>query len=81
MGIWTRIFRQLAMSQGLSTAENGRYFAMLYLTGSDAVIACLQDKEANGFWRPTTAIREAANDGNPATVPDPTWMSLLANPP
>jgi hypothetical protein len=81
VAMWTRIFRQLAMSQGLSTAENARYFAMLYLTGSDAVIACLRDKEAKGFWRPTTAIREAANDGNPSTVPDPTWTSLLANPP
>jgi hypothetical protein len=79
--MWTRIFRQLALSQGLSTAENARYFGMLYLTGADAVIACLRDKEAWGFWRPTTAIREAANDDNPATVADPTWVSLLSNPP
>jgi hypothetical protein len=81
VAMWTRIFRQLAMSQGLSTEENARFFAMLYLTGSDAVIACLRDKEAKSFWRPTTAIREAADDDNPATVPDPTWTSLLANPP
>jgi hypothetical protein len=81
VAMWTRIFRQLSMSQGLSTAENARYFAMLYLTGSDSVIACLRDKEAKSFWRPTTAIREAADDGNPATDPDPTWTSLLANPP
>lgn len=81
VAMWTRIFRQLSTSQGLSTAENARYFAMLYLTGSDAVIACLRDKEAKSFWRPTTAIREAADDGNPATVPDPTWTSLVAIPP
>ena len=79
--MWTRIFRQLSASQDLSTVENARYFAMLYLTGSDAAIACFQDKERGGFWRPQTAIREAADDGNPATVAEPGWTSLLPNPP
>jgi PAP2 superfamily len=79
--MWTRIFRQLSVSQELSTVENARYFAMLYLTGADAAIACFQDKERGGFWRPQTAIREAADDGNPATVADPEWTSLLPNPP
>jgi hypothetical protein len=45
------------------------------------VIACLQDKERWGFWRPQTAIQLAADDGNPATVADPSWTSLLLNPP
>jgi hypothetical protein len=79
--MWTRIFRQLSTSQGLSTTENARFFAMLYLTGSDALIACFQDKERWGFWRPQTAIQLADDDGNPATVADPTWTSLLPNPP
>ena len=79
--MWTRIFRQLSTSQELSTVENARFFAMLYLTGSDALISCFQDKERWGFWRPQTAIREAATDGNPATVADPSWTSLLPNPP
>jgi hypothetical protein len=79
--MWTRIFRQLSESQSLSTVENARLFAMLYLTGADAAIACFQDKERWGFWRPQTAIREAAGDGNPATVADPNWTPLLANPP
>lgn len=30
-----------------------------------------------GFWRPITAIREAASDGNPATEADPTWLPLF----
>jgi hypothetical protein len=81
VAMWTRIFRQLALSQGLSTADNARFFARLYLTGSDAVIACLRDKEVKSFWRPTTAIREAGGDGNPATVADPKWTPLIAIPP
>ena len=81
LAMWTRIFRQVSVSQELSTVDNARYFAMLYLTGSDAAIACFQDKERWGFWRPQTAIREAADDGNPATVADEQWTSLVGNPP
>jgi hypothetical protein len=45
VAMWTRIFRQLSVSQDLSTVDNARYFAMLYLTGADAAIACFQDKQ------------------------------------
>ena len=79
--MWTRIFRQLSTSQGLSVAENARFFAMAYLTAADTQIACFQDKERWGFWRPQTAIRLADQDGNAATVPDPNWTPLLPNPP
>jgi hypothetical protein len=79
--MWTRIFRQLSASQDLSLVENARYFAMLYLTASDAQIGCFQDKERWHFWRPQTAIQNADRDGNPATVADPNWRPLLANPP
>ena len=81
VAMWTRIFRQVSISQGLSPTENARYFAELYLTGSDAVIACFQDKERHGFWRPTTAIRLAGGDGNGATVADPNWTALIGVPP
>lgn len=79
--MWTRIFRQLSDAQDLSIAENARLFAMAYLTAADAQIACFQDKERWHFWRPQTAIRLADQDGNPATVADPNWTSLLPNPP
>jgi hypothetical protein len=81
MAMWTRMFRQLAADQELGTVGSARYFAMLYLTGSDAAIACMQDKERHGFWRPTTAIRQAATDGNDATAADAGWTALLAVPP
>ncbi len=81
VAMWTRIFRQLSASQGLSVAKNARFFAMLYLTAADAQIACFQDKERWGFWRPQTAIANADDDGNPATVADPDWRPLLPNPP
>jgi hypothetical protein len=81
--MWTRILRQLSTSQTprLSVEENARLFAMAYLTAADAQIACFQDKERWHFWRPQTAIRLADQDGNAATVADPNWTPLLANPP
>jgi hypothetical protein len=54
---------------------------MLYLTTADAAIGCWNDKARWLFWRPITAIREAATDGNSATVADTEWLPLLATPP
>ena len=79
--MWTRIFLQLAENEGLSTVESARYFAMLYMTQGDALIACFKDKERHDFWRPTTAIRMAATDGNPDTAADTEWTSLVPVPP
>ena len=81
VAMWTRMFRQISIAQDLSTAENARFFGMLYLTGADAVITCFEDKETTHFWRPQTAIQEAENDGNGATHADTAWTSLLPNPP
>jgi len=79
--IWTRITRSLSAERKLSTADNARLFAMLYLTGADSIISCWHGKARYLFWRPITAIHEADRDGNPATAPDRTWMPLLNNPP
>jgi hypothetical protein len=44
---------------------------------SSAAIGCWESKYYWKFWRPITAIREAANDGNPATEADPAWLPLF----
>ena len=71
LAMWSRVFRQLSAGHSLGTAENSRFFAMMYLTAADAAISCWDDKAHWGFWRPITAIREADTDGNPATDADP----------
>jgi hypothetical protein len=78
---WSRIVRGIDMERGLSTADGARLYAQIYLTAADSAISVWADKEYWGFWRPLTAIREAASDGNPATEADPAWDSLIANPP
>jgi PAP2 superfamily len=80
-GTWSRIFRTLSAQEGLSLVENARFFAVLYLTGADALISVWDDKAHWSFWRPITAIREGDTDGNPRTEPDAGWLPLIANPP
>ncbi len=58
--IITRLSRDLAARFGLSVVDSARMYAMEYLTGADALIAVWDDKARWLFWRPITAIREAA---------------------
>ncbi len=60
--------------------ENARLLAAIGLAMADAAIACWDAKYQYHFWRPITAIRETADDGNPATTPDPAWMPMFATP-
>lgn len=74
-----RIMRQLSATQGLDSAETARLLAMGHIAMADGVIACFNDKYYWNSWRPITAIREAADDGNPQTHPDPDWQPLLVD--
>jgi hypothetical protein len=75
--IWYRVFRSLATSHQLNTADSARLFAMGGLAAADGAIGCWNDKAYWSSWRPITAIREAADDGNPATVADLNWVPLF----
>ncbi len=77
IAIWNRVYRSLALGKGLDIVDSARLFAMTNLAGADASIGCWNDKAYYSFWRPITAIREAANDGNKATKPDASWVPLF----
>ena len=72
--------RVIATNEGLSTSDQARLFAKTSMAGADALIGCWANKKLWNTWRPLTAIREAANDGNPLTSPDANWTSLFAAP-
>jgi hypothetical protein len=75
------VLRSVASNQGGSVADNARLFALAYANAADAAIVTWRDKARYVFWRPITAIRDLADDGNAATEPDTTWTSLIAAPP
>ncbi len=77
VAIWNRVFRAVAKSEDLNGVDNARLLAATNLAGADGSIGCWNDKYYWKFWRPITAIREAAADGNPATEPDPDWLPLF----
>jgi hypothetical protein len=75
--LWNRVFRTLAVSRHLDLVDSARLFAAENLAAADAAIGCWNDKYHWNSWRPITAIREAASDGNRATEADPTWTPLF----
>ena len=76
---WNEITQTAALGHDLTTAQSTRLFALLNLTFADGVIAFYDTKYTYNFWRPVTAIREAATDGNPETLPDPNWLPEVGN--
>src|SRR6202790_1810002 len=71
---WNEITQTAVHAHHLTTAQSARVFALLNLTLADEVIAFYDAKYTYNFWRPVTAIRAAATDGNPDTAADPNWL-------
>lgn len=76
----TPSMRLAADAQGRTPVQNARMFAVYQMAFDDAVMAMSAAKAHYDFWRPITAIRNAADDGNDATAPDAGWVPLLATP-
>jgi len=79
---WNRIARTVATSKGLDLWQDARLFGLLNMALADGYVATFDTKyKAYNYWRPVTAIQNAATDGNPATKADPTWTPLVTTPP
>jgi membrane-associated phospholipid phosphatase len=76
---WNEISQTASLAHNLTTTENARLFALLNLSFADAVIAFYDAKYTYNFWRPVTAIRAAATDGNPETEADTNWLPEVGN--
>ena len=77
---YNRITRAALEYHPLDTWEQARLFALVNLANSDANISTWDAKYTYGFWRPISAIREGALDGNEDTIPDSLWQPLLNTP-
>jgi len=75
-GYWNQIARGVAQQRGDSLVQNARLFALLNLAQADASFAVWDSKYTYNFWRPVTAIRAAADDGNDDTDADTTWGAV-----
>ncbi|NNF05410.1 MAG: vanadium-dependent haloperoxidase [Candidatus Eisenbacteria bacterium] len=68
-----RLARALAVETGLDGWQTARMFALLNMAIYDAYLSSFENKFHYNHWRPYTAIRWAANDGNEDTIPDELW--------
>ena len=72
--------RTEADQNGRRLVDNARLFALFEMISNDGSIAMSDAKLHYNFWRPITAIRNADQDGNPATSPDASWIPLIRTP-
>ncbi len=80
-GHWNQIASEIVASQRNSILDNARLFAQLNVALADAAVTAWSSKYTYEFWRPIDAIHLADQDGNDATMADPTWRPLLITPP
>jgi hypothetical protein len=88
VGSWNEIARNAVRDRNadadphrhLDPWQTARLYALLNAAMSDGFVAGWYAKYRYHWWRPVTAIPRAASDGNPATIADPTWTSLLPTP-
>lgn len=76
----TPSLRLIADAPKRALVANARMFALLAMVGDDTSVATGDAKLHYNFWRPITAIRNAEDDGNPATAADPAWEPLIGTP-
>jgi hypothetical protein len=71
---------QLSRARGDSLSENARNFALIAMAVNDAFIASFEGKYHYRVWRPETAIRAGADDGNQWTAGDTSFMPFITTP-
>lgn len=77
---WNSAFRQVMATQGQSVSAEARALALLNMAISDALVSVMESKYHYNFWRPHTAIREGALDGNDRTDADATFAPYIPTP-
>ncbi|WP_430908142.1 phosphatase PAP2 family protein [Maribacter sp. 2-571] len=78
---WNRIGRITARKKALPIVAANRMFALLNMNLYDLYLASLESKYHYDTWRPYTAIKNAALDGNTKTRGDRNWKPEMVTPP
>ncbi|MDJ0701432.1 MAG: vanadium-dependent haloperoxidase [Woeseiaceae bacterium] len=70
-----RLARDLIDKEDLPLQQAVRLLALLNMAIFDGYVSSFENKFYYNHWRPYTAIRWAANDGNSDTEPEETWTN------
>src|SRR5688500_16759956 len=79
--ILNKVLRDIAGIHVNNIGDSSRLFALADMAMADAIITSWNSKLYYVAWRPSTAMQEGNNDGNPQTVGNPSWQPLIVNPP
>jgi hypothetical protein len=79
--IMNGIARSVALARAGDIGDSARLLALVNVSAADALIASWANKRIYAFWRPSTAIVNGEDDGNPRTDGDPSWLPLFNDPP
>ena len=78
---WNRIAAAAIERAGTDAHDAARVLALVHFAMADGFIAGFEGKYHFRFWRPVTAIRGAATDGNDSTDADSSWEPFMVTPP
>ena len=72
--------RRITDTPGRRLVDNARFMAVIAIADYDEGLAMVDAKMFYNAWRPITAIRNADDDGNPATAAEPGWVPFINTP-
>jgi len=75
------VLRSVASARLFDIGDSARLFALAYTSASDSALNAWSNKRTYFRWRPSTAILNAADDGNRRTDADAGWLPLIDDPP
>lgn len=79
--LWNEFARKALEHKKLDAWKTARFFALMHVSMAESINTALDAGYYFYFWRPETAIRLAATDGNNATVADAGWLPFIAEVP
>ena len=78
--VFNQAVQQVAQERWHSLTENAQALALMNMAVNDSLVAAFLNKYFYNLWRPETAIRAGATDGNPKTDPDPSFVPFVTTP-
>lgn len=79
--IWNVFVRKAIENKKLDAWRTARLFALMHVSMAESVNSVLNASYHFYYWRPETAIRLAATDGNNNTESNPDWLPILSETP
>ncbi|MBB1283136.1 vanadium-dependent haloperoxidase [Flavisolibacter sp. BT320] len=79
--LWNTLVRKAIENKKLDAWKTARLFALMHVSMAESINTQFNASYYYYYWRPETAVRLAATDGNNNTQGDPNWLPYLSETP